>query len=141
MSAVTGSRLAEDGLGFGPAPSSSSPEWSPVCSGARTWEPSPNPEMTLRDVEIPAGRRISRDVKLPVGKITLVTGGRCVKKPIKIKQKGASDWYKGKFYTCQQMTLMAGEYEAEVGAGRRGTPVSGIQVYDGGIRDVLIRPK
>ncbi len=100
-----------------------------------------SPELTLRDVEIPAGRRIKRDVKFPVGKITLVTGARCAKKSIKIKQKGATDWIKGKFYTCVQMTLQAGEYEAEVGGKKRGTPISGIQVYDGGIRDILIRNK
>jgi hypothetical protein len=98
-------------------------------------------KLTLRDVEIEAGRRIKRDVKFPVGKITLVTGGHCVKKPIKIKEKGATDWYPGKFYTCQEITLMAGEYEAEMGGGKRGTPISGIKVYDGGIRDILIRPK
>ncbi|MCP4680306.1 MAG: hypothetical protein GY854_33415 [Deltaproteobacteria bacterium] len=100
-----------------------------------------NPELTLRDVEIPSGRRIKRDVKFPVGKITLVTGARCAKKPIRIKQKGATDWIKGKFYTCVEMTLQAGEYEAEVGGKKRGTPISGIQVYDGGIRDILIRNK
>ncbi|MDJ0766587.1 MAG: hypothetical protein QNJ97_26675 [Myxococcota bacterium] len=100
-----------------------------------------NPKLTQRDVEIPAGQRIKRDVKFPVGKITLVTGGRCVKKPIRIREQGATDWYKGKFYTCVEMSLMAGQYEAEMGTGKRGTPISGIQVYDGGIRDVLIRPK
>lgn len=99
------------------------------------------PEMTLRDVEIPMGRLIKREVKIPTGQITLVTGGRCVKKPLKIRPKGASDWYPGKFKTCVPMILMAGEYEAEVGGGKRGTPISGIQVYDGGIRDVLIRKK
>ncbi len=99
------------------------------------------PEFTLRDVEIPAGRRIKRDVKMPVGQITLVTGGRCQKKPIKIKQDGATEWIKGKFHTCVAMTLLAGTYEAQLGSGNRAIPISGIQVYDGGIRDVLIRNK
>lgn len=93
------------------------------------------PEFTLRDVEIEAGRRLERDVKVPVGKITLVTGAKCARKSIKIRLKGASDWYKGKFFTCQQLTLMAGEYDAMMG----GTTISGIQVYDGGVRDILIR--
>ncbi len=98
-----------------------------------------NPELTLRDVEIKAGRRIKRDVKMPVGKITLTTGARCAKKLIRIRPKGSTDWYKGKFYTCVEMTLRAGEYEAEMGGKKKGTPISGIQVYDGGIRDILIR--
>ncbi|MDD5307878.1 MAG: hypothetical protein PHU25_11210 [Deltaproteobacteria bacterium] len=97
------------------------------------------PEQTLRDVDIPSGRRIKREIKIPVGQITLVTGANCVRKAIRIKQKGATDWYKGKFTTCEAMTLMAGEYEAEMVEGRTGTPISGIQVYDGGIREVLIR--
>ncbi len=100
-----------------------------------------NPELVLRDVEIPAGRRIKRDVKMPVGKITLVTGARCAKKAIRLRPKGATEWYEGKFYTCVEMTLRAGEYEAEMGGKKRGTPISGIQVYDGGIRDILIRPQ
>ncbi len=98
------------------------------------------PTFELNDVEIIKGRRIKRDVKIPVGRIRLVTGGRCVKKPIHIKPKGADDWYSGKFFTCQEMLLIAGEYEAVMGKlGRGGTPISGIQVYDGGKRDVLIR--
>ncbi len=100
-----------------------------------------NPEMTLRDVEIPTGRRVRREVKIPVGQITLVTGARCQRKPIKIKPKGADAWYKGKFFTCQPLILRAGDYDAEVGGGKRGTPITGIQVYDGGIRDILIRGK
>lgn len=97
------------------------------------------PEFTLRDVEIEAGRRVKRPVRIPVGQITLVTGGRCAKKPIKIRLKGATDWYPGKFFTCQKLTLMAGEYDAEIVQGRKRTPISGIQVYDGGTRDVHIR--
>ena len=98
-----------------------------------------SPEFTLRDVEIEAGRRIRRPVRMPVGEITLVTGGHCARKPIKIRLKGATDWYPGKFYTCQKLTLMAGEYDAEIVQGRSRTPISGIQVYDGGVRDVHIR--
>jgi hypothetical protein len=97
------------------------------------------PEFTLRDVEIETGRRLKRDVNVPVGKITLVTGAKCARKNIKIRLKGASDWYKGKFSTCQELTLMAGEYDAMMGDGKKGTTISGIQVYDGGVRDVLIR--
>lgn len=97
------------------------------------------PEFTLRDVEIESGRRLKRDVNVPVGKITLVTGAKCARKNIKIRLKGASDWYKGKFSTCQELTLMAGEYDAMMGDGKNGTTISGIQVYDGGVRDVLIR--
>jgi hypothetical protein len=97
------------------------------------------PEFTLRDVEITAGERTKRDVKIPTGKITLVTGRKCVKRPIKIKQKGATNWLPGKYSTCKSLILMAGEYEAEMGSGKRGTPISGIQVYDGGIREILIR--
>ncbi len=98
-----------------------------------------NPEFPLRDVEIEKGRRAKRDVKVPVGKITLTTGKNCARKPLRIKLKGATDWYKGSFTTCKPLTLMAGEYDAEVGPPNRGTPVSGIQVYDGGVRDILIR--
>ncbi len=97
------------------------------------------PEFTLRDVEILAGRRLSRDVNVPVGKITLVTGAKCARKSIKIRLKGATDWYKGKFSTCQELTLMAGEYDAQMGDNKNATVISGIQVYDGGVRDVLIR--
>lgn len=100
-----------------------------------------NPEFPLRDVEIEKGRRSRRDVKIPVGKITLTTGKNCARKPLRIKLKGATEWYKGSFSTCKPLTLMAGEYDAEVGPPNRGTPVSGIQVYDGGVRDVLIRSK
>jgi hypothetical protein len=96
------------------------------------------PEQTLRDVDIPSGRRVKREIKLPVGQITLVTGQNCVRKQIRIKQKGATDWFQGKFTTCEAMTLMAGEYEAEMVEGRNATPISGIQVYDGGIRVVPI---
>ena len=97
------------------------------------------PEFTLRDVEIEAGRRLKRDVNVPVGKITLVTGAKCARRKIKIRLKGATDWYKGNFSTCQELTLMAGEYDAMMGDGRKGTTISGIQVYDGGVRDILIR--
>jgi len=100
-----------------------------------------NPEFPLRDIEIEKGRRTRREVKIPVGKITLTTGKNCARKPLRIKLKGATDWYKGNFTTCKPLTLMAGEYDAEVGSAKRGTPVSGIQVYDGGVRDVLIRNK
>jgi hypothetical protein len=99
------------------------------------------PEFTLRDVKIEAGRRVRREVKIPTGEITLVTGAHCARKPLKIKLKGATEWYKGNFSTCKPITLMAGEYDAEVGSGRGAVPVSGIQVYDGGVRDVLIRSK
>jgi hypothetical protein len=96
-------------------------------------------ELTLRDVEIPSGRRIRREVKYKVGEIKLVTGRRCVKKPVRLKPKGATDWMDEKFKTCVSIILRAGEYEGEMGAGRRGTPISGIKVYDGGKREVLIR--
>ena len=99
------------------------------------------PEFTLRDVEIEKGRRIKQEVRIPVGEITLVTGARCQKKPVKIRQKGATDWYSGKFYTCVPLTLMPGEYDAEMRQGRSVTPISGIQVYDGGIRNVPIYNK
>ncbi len=96
-----------------------------------------NPELTLREVQIHSGRRVKRDVKLKVGKITLVTGARCKKSALKIKRKGATDWMPGKFFTCKEILLMAGEYDALKGK----TPISGIQVYDGGIREILIRKK
>jgi hypothetical protein len=100
-----------------------------------------SPEFTLRDVEIEAGRRLKQEVRIPVGEITLVTGARCQTKPVKIRLKGASDWYPGKFYTCKPLTLMAGEYDAEMKQGRATIPISGIQVYDGGIRNVPIYRK
>ncbi len=100
-----------------------------------------SPEFTLRDVEIEKGRRVKQEVRVPVGEITLVTGARCQKKAVKIRQKGATDWYPGKFYTCVPLTLMAGEYDAEMGQGRSSTPISGIQVYDGGVRNVPIYKK
>ena len=96
------------------------------------------PEFTLRDVEIEKGRRIKQEVRVPVGTITLVTGAHCTKNPVKIRQKGATDWYPGKFQTCVPLTLMAGEYDAEMRRGRSVIPISGIQVYDGGIRNVPI---
>lgn len=96
-----------------------------------------NATKTLQGVKIPQGIRIRREVKFPTGQITLVTGGRCAKKAIKIKEKGATEWMPGKYTTCKPINLMAGEYEAEVVAGK--IPISGIQVYDGGIRDILIR--
>ena len=95
------------------------------------------PELTMREVEIPSGRRVKRDVKFKVGKITLVTGARCAKSAIKIKRKGATDWMPGKYFTCKEILLMSGEYDALRGK----TPISGIQVYDGGIREILIRKK
>lgn len=98
-------------------------------------------DFVLRDVEIPGGQRVKRDIKIPAGQITLTTGARCAKRPIRIKRKGATTWIQGKFTTCKAIILMAGEYEAEMGAGKKGTPISGIQVYDGGIRDILIRKK
>lgn len=101
-----------------------------------------NPKQTLVNVGIPAGKRIRREVKIPVGRITLVpAGGGCSKRPIRIKLKGASDWYPGKFTTCEELVLMAGEYEGEMGSGKQGTPISGIKVYEGGIQNVTIRPK
>lgn len=99
-----------------------------------------SPEYTLRDVEIEKGRRITREVKIPVGQITLTTGAKCAKKPIRIRPQGATEWYKGKYQTCVPLTLKAGNYDAEIVAGKRNTtPISGIQVYDGGVRDILIR--
>jgi hypothetical protein len=100
-----------------------------------------SPEVTLRDVVIPKGRRIKREVKFPVGEITLVTGARCVSKALRIKPKGSTDWYDGKYTTCKAIILLAGEYEAEIPGSRKegATPISGIQVYDGGVRDILIR--
>jgi hypothetical protein len=92
---------------------------------------------TLSTVTIPAGRRVKRDVKFPAGKLTLVTGAKCAKAPIKIKEKGSENWLPGKFFTCQEIILPAGYYDAERGS----TPISGIQVYDGGIQQVMIRPK
>jgi hypothetical protein len=92
---------------------------------------------TLEGVEIVAGRRVKREIKYPAGKLTLVTGAKCAKAPIRIKEKGAEDWLPGKFFTCQEIILPAGYYEAERGS----TPISGIQVYDGGIQQVMIRPK
>jgi len=92
---------------------------------------------TLQGVEIPMGRRVKRDVKFPAGKLTLVTGGKCAKSAIRIKEKGSENWLPGKFFTCQEIILPAGYYDAERGS----TPISGIQVYDGGIQQVMIRPK
>jgi hypothetical protein len=98
-----------------------------------------DPEFALRDVEIPAGRRVRRDVKMPVGEITLVTGAKCKRKPIRIKPKDAEEWYSGKFYTCTKILLKADEYEAETMGKGGGTAIRGIQVYEGSIRNVLIR--
>jgi len=92
---------------------------------------------TLTGVEIPMGRLIKREVKIQAGRLTLVTGGRCTKSAIRIKEKGSENWLPGKFFTCQELVLPAGYYDAERGS----TPISGIQVYDGGIQQVLIRPK
>jgi hypothetical protein len=97
-----------------------------------------NPEVTLRDVRITAGRRTRKEVKMPVGEITLVTGVKCKKKPIKIRPIGVPNWYKGKYTTCVPIVLMAGEYEAEISTKNEVTPVSGIQVYDGSTRNVTI---
>lgn len=97
-----------------------------------------SPQATLRGVEIEAGRRTRREVKYRVGQITLVTGARCKKSQIQIRAKGATDWIPGKYFTCEPILLEAGEYEARMG-GARGIPISGIQVYDGGIREILIR--
>ena len=91
---------------------------------------------TLTGVEIPMGRLIKREVKIQAGRLTLVTGGRCAKSAIRIKEKGSDNWLPGKYFTCQEIVLPAGWYEAERGK----TPISGIQVYDGGIQQVLIRP-
>jgi hypothetical protein len=95
-------------------------------------------ESTLRGVEIEAGRRTKREVKYKVGQITLVTGASCQKKPIQIRKKGATDWLPGKFSTCVPIILESGDYDAQMG-GKGGIPISGIQVYDGGIREILIR--
>jgi hypothetical protein len=95
-------------------------------------------ESTLRGVEIEAGRRTKRQVNYKVGQITLVTGSNCQKKPIQIRRKGATDWLPGKYSTCVAIILEAGEYDAMMG-GKKGIPISGIQVYDGGIREILIR--
>jgi hypothetical protein len=94
-------------------------------------------KMTLTGVQIPMGRVVKRDVKVQAGRLTLVTGGKCAKAPIRIKEKGSENWLPGKFFTCQEIVLPAGYYDAERGS----TPISGIQVYDGGIQQVLIRPK
>ena len=95
-----------------------------------------NPELTLRGIELTQGRRLNRQVKFPVGEITLDTpGGGCRRGAIKIRQKGATDWMPGSYSTCTPIKLMAGEYEAKQGA----IEISGIQVYDGGTRTVSIR--
>jgi hypothetical protein len=102
---------------------------TPAIAGGKT--------MTLTGVEIPMGRVVKREVKIQAGRLTLVTGGKCVKSAIRIKEKGSENWLPGKFFTCQEIVLPAGYYDAERGS----TPISGIQVYDGGIQQVLIRPK
>ncbi|MBN2717964.1 MAG: hypothetical protein JXX14_19095 [Deltaproteobacteria bacterium] len=95
-----------------------------------------NPELALRGIELSQGRRLTRNVKFPVGEITLDTPGNgCKRGAIKIRQKGATDWMPGKFSTCTPIKLMAGEYEAKQGS----IEISGIQVYDGGTRTVSIR--
>lgn len=97
-------------------------------------------ELSLRDVEIKAGRKLLRDLKVPAGEITLVTPGKgCKRIAIKIKPKGATDWYPGNYYTCKPLKLLAGEYEAEYAKTKAGTTIKGIQVYDGGKRDITIR--
>ncbi|MBN2343455.1 MAG: hypothetical protein JXX29_04645 [Deltaproteobacteria bacterium] len=94
------------------------------------------PEMTLRGIELEAGRRLTRQVKFPVGEITLDTPGNgCRRGKIMIRQKGASNWMPGNYSTCTPIKLMAGEYEAKQGH----IEISGIQVYDGGTRTVSIR--
>jgi len=102
---------------------------TPSVAGGRTF--------TLTGVEIPMGRLVKRELKIQAGRLTLVTGGHCVKSSIRIKEKGGENWLPGKFFTCQEIVLPAGYYDAERGT----TPISGIQVYDGGIQQVLIRPK
>ena len=97
------------------------------------------PEISLRDVKIIAGRRLRKEVKMPVGEITLVTGARCQRKAIKIKPAEADDWYGGKYFTCEPILLMAGEYEAELAGKRERTPIKGIQVYEGSVRNILIQ--
>ena len=95
-----------------------------------------NPELTLRGIELQQGRRLTRNVKFPVGEITLDTPGNgCKRAAIKIRVKGATNWMPGKYSTCTPIKLMAGEYEAKQGA----IEISGIQVYDGGTRTVSIR--
>jgi hypothetical protein len=96
------------------------------------------PEVSLRDVEIVAGRRLRKEVKIPVGEITLVTGSRCQKTAIRIKPADSPDWYGGKYFTCVPILLMAGEYEAELSNKRERTPIKGIQVYDGSVRNIMI---
>jgi hypothetical protein len=95
-----------------------------------------SPDMTLRGIELTAGRRLNRKIKFPVGEITLITGGRgCKSAKILIKLKGSTDWLPGKYKTCKPIKLMAGEYEAKQGI----TEITGITVYDGGTRKVNIR--
>lgn len=93
----------------------------------------------MQGIEIPRGRRITRPIKLKVGKLTLINGSGkgCRKAALKIKRKGATDWIQGKFKTCVPMLLPSGDYEAKMGH----VPISGIKVYDGGIQHVPIRKK
>ncbi len=99
------------------------------------------PDVSLRDVEIVAGRRLRKEVKMPVGEIILVTGARCQRRAIKIRPTGAPEWYGGKYFTCEPIILMAGEYEAELSGKRERTPIKGIQVYDGSVRNIMIHTK
>ncbi|MCK9524057.1 MAG: hypothetical protein M0R76_13605 [Proteobacteria bacterium] len=90
----------------------------------------------LRGVEIIRGRRLKRIVKFPVGEITLLTSERgCATAKIKIRRKDSGDWLPGNYSTCKPILLPAGEYVADKG----GTEVTGIVVYDGGKRNIVIR--
>jgi len=112
-----------------------------------------HPVAELRDVTIAAGEQTDREIKFPVGEITLLAhrGRSALKAKVKIrKQMEGMDtgikknvepepWFETMANTHEPFLISAGKYECEVQLSRKkGYLVKGITVYEGGVHKIPI---
>jgi hypothetical protein len=91
------------------------------------------PEKRLRDVRIPVGDTVEREVNFPVGTIKLQPrrGRGAIRSKVRWRYAGGGDWFEGTSNTGEDLTLSCGRYDAEITVNRTAIVISDVQVYEG----------
>lgn len=110
-----------------------------------------HPVLELREVKVEPGEDLVREIKFPVGEVTLQTfrGGSQIKTKVKLRRqvetKRSSEtkdepWFETLAPTHEPVLISPGVYECEVQlGGKKGFRIKGITVYDGGIHKIPLK--
>jgi len=100
-----------------------------------------SPVVTIEEEDVPAGvEEVKKVVEFPVGTVNLRTmkRGRCRPMGLSLRQ-GDGDWIEPKsLKTCQDVTLMAGQWEAEIHLDKKHAFAVEFYVNEGGSSSIPV---